>query len=477
MVKKLGTLVSEENELIHSPFHGERLFGREALTAKIKINDTWRDITLWSYSPFGIEFLKEDINVTQGQPLNLRVKLAGDETEFDSLVVNSIYDHEGTKLVGIRTFIPDKIIPQHDGEERRVHRRWSCSEDFLPTGTAPNPVRYNDYILFRVEDISSGGLKLITSMRNKLLSIGQRLECTLSFPYVGTVRADIKVKYVNTTFYKDKEFMVMGVEFVKTDPILLKSLGEYLLNFAKKVTVRSLNDEGFRIKKVSKWLDFSYVKTEEEYKEVLELRYSAYKAAKKVSNDANPKDLADEFDAKSKIIIAKYDGKIVGTIRCIFPTNELETELHTESIPRDKMFYHNINEITEASRLAIDESFRKIDIKFEILSYMILTTIQGNRRYIYTAAASDVLEFYKDMGFEDKKTSFPDPHLNNIIHHLIILDTYSACIGDNVKYKTWIKIYNRLYDFLIANKLIEPNPANFIKLKFYKAIGRFFYRA
>ncbi len=98
MVKKLGTLVNKENEFIHSPFHGELIHGREAISATIKLNGgNWQEVKLHSYSPFGLEFVNNGFNLKQGDAISVRTKLAGDQNEFNGLVVNSVNDDDGVK--------------------------------------------------------------------------------------------------------------------------------------------------------------------------------------------------------------------------------------------------------------------------------------------------------------------------------------------------------------------------------------------
>jgi len=479
MVKRLGSFVNKDREIIHSPFHGEILQGRETISAKIRVNNIssmeWKSITLHTYSPFGIEFVNTpDLNLKQGDKISLRISLASDETLFDGLVVNGAYNIGGTNIAGVRTFVREKKGDIYSGAERRAHRRWSCSDDFLPTGLAPNPIRYNDYILFRVEDISVGGLKIITSMRNKFIGIGQELECNLSLPYVGTTRADVTIQRINTTFYKEKEFMVVGVEFIKPDSKLLKTLGEYLLNFAKDATIKSLNSDGFCIKNVSKWLDFSYVKTEEEYKEVLELRYKTYKAAGKLKDNATVEDVADEFDSKASIIIAKYQGRIIGSMRCVLPTKFEEMETSTEKIENQTLLRHPVEKIIEISRLCISEEYRKNDIKSEIFAHAALTTIKNKRRYIYTAFEPSAIGAFEKIGFKKTGVKFLEDKLNDWPHEFAIQDIYGVALGKNINIKNWFKTYRNLSSYLIKNNILKPTAFNTLKLYIYEKLGALF---
>ncbi len=471
MVKKLGTLINKESEFIHSPFNGEQILGREAISATIKLNEgKWHEVKLQSYSPFGIEFINDGLNIKQGASIALKIKLAGDETEFDGLIVNSVYEESNLKLAGVKTFIKDKTSPtDYSGQDRRAHRRWNCSEDFLPTGTAPNPVRYNDYILFRVDDISSSGLKLITSMRNKFIGIGQRLECTLSLPYAGTVKASVKVKHVNTTFYRDKEFLVMGVEFIKIDPLLLRNLGEYLLNFAKDVTVKSLNKEGFKTKHISKWLDFSYVKTEEEYMSVLNLRLQTYKNAGKVPTETKAEEMASETDAWSNILIAKSDNKIIGSIAYILP-QRIEDIPMTGEVKYPEHF-PDVKNTVYVWRLCVASDFRTADVTHELVSRTIYNAVINNRRYLRACVAKNLLNFYLLLGLKQTGIKYVAAGLNNIEHEILLMDIYDIISAKNISIKYWNILYSGILDYLLATSKIELSPLDKLRIWFYRAIG------
>jgi len=479
MVKRLGSLVNKENELIHSPFHGEIIRGREAITAKVKTltSTEWKPVELHAYSPFGVEFINTpELGLKQGEKISLRISLAGDETLFDGLVVNGAYIVDGTNIAGVRTFIRDKKGEIYSGAERRVHRRWSCSDDFLPTGLAPNPIRYNDYVLFRVQNISIGGMKIITSMRNKFIGIDQELECNLSLPYVGTARADVKIKGINTTFYKEKEFMVLGVEFIKPDSKLLKTLGEYLLSFANDATVKSLNTEGFGIKNVSNWLDFSYVKTEEEYKGVLELRYKTYKPTGKLKDNATVEDMATEFDSRARIVIAKYQGKIVGSMRCGFPTGYHDTEASAEGVERQLFLKYPIEKTIEVARVCIDEDYRKNGIQGELYAHAALTAIKNNRRYIYTAFVPPIPDFVEQIGFKRTGIKFVSKNLNDSPHEMVVQDVHDVALGKSIKAKNWFKTYRNLSHHLIKNNILNPTIIDLAKLYVYEKLGQIFFR-
>ncbi len=319
--------------------------------------------------------------------------------------------------------------------------------------------------------MSSGGLKLITSMRNKFVGIGQRLECTLNLPYVGTVRTDVKVKHVNTTFYRNKQFLVMGAEFIKKDSILLRSLGDYLLNFAKEATVKSLNSEGFGLKNVSRWLDFSFVKSEEEYNQVLKLRYKTYKNIGKVSESTTVKDMADEFDSKASILVAKYNGEIIGSVAYMFPDGIGTTMMGRDVKYSDFGKLLKPTDVTEIWRFCIDNSFRKADITYDITARVVLAAIKNKRRFLFSSTTKNMLDFYKKIGFKETGVKYTNRPLKGIEHEVIIMDVYDAIIGKSVGIKYWNKLYKGSYKYLSNIDELDLSSSDYLRVWLYKNIG------
>jgi hypothetical protein len=195
-MKKLKHLEMVESDIIHSPFFPEEIRVNDGLKAKVLVAGDWKDFQVWEYSPFGLAIVAENSSAfVKNELVSIKLKFLEDELQFDSVKVSSILNKAGKVIVGFRTFRKDAV--ETAAEERRRAVRWACPQDMLPTGTAPNPLKFNDHLIFRVEDISKGGLRLITSMRNKMLYKGQFLESSISLPLIGSISITLKVVFVD----------------------------------------------------------------------------------------------------------------------------------------------------------------------------------------------------------------------------------------------------------------------------------------
>lgn len=459
---------------LHGPFQlPEDIRDGDAALAKVLLQGAWKDFRLWRYSPFGLELAFSERPVTEfqmGEELAVKVLLGADETLLRGVVVAPPQREGDLYVVGLRIFIPEAA--REPGAQRRRVNRWACPPEFLPLGVAPHPIRFNDFIRFRVSDISAGGLRLITSMRNKLTYVGQRLDATITLPMVGSVHARLIVRHIETQSVGGKEVLALGTELVGADEGLKASLAEYLLHFSHGVTLVSLAKDGFPVRSASKWLDFNYVKTPEEFREVQELRLRTQKAGA----GKTAAEMTDALDARSRILAVKHKGRVVGSLRALFhdEVDGLEIEQYVP-IPKD---FHPRGEIVEASWTCLDPDFKGADLLQLLLSHLLLTAIKTGRRHIVGWAPTAQLELFERFGYrrlKDGKT-LVTPQLPGVEQCIIELDAYKVALGQGISLQAWNALYGDVVDYLLTNSLISPNPYQLFKMNLRRALGNLFSR-
>ena len=172
-----------ESNLVHSPFYPADVRQGDPITASLRVIPGEKSTTMavWRLSPFGIELVADpNVSIPSGSEIDLTLTLGRQQSRFTGLVVTSRHRSKGRELIGIRWYqTPD--AHESGAEERRSTSRWLCGSEFLPTGVAPNPARFNDFIHFRVRDLSSTGMQLVTSLRNKFIVPGMQILINLFF--------------------------------------------------------------------------------------------------------------------------------------------------------------------------------------------------------------------------------------------------------------------------------------------------------
>ncbi|MCC7442144.1 MAG: GNAT family N-acetyltransferase [Bdellovibrionales bacterium] len=468
MAIKLNDEVPAEAARIHGAVVPLELTERDPVKARVLIGTQSRDVVVKRYSPFGIEFVNTpDTKLDKGSEVSVVVRLGDDETTFSGLVVDHLYKHRDMLLVGVRTFRP-QVTGELQGD-RRQHIRWNCSDDYIPRGRAANPLVYNDFILFWIENVSAGGLRIVTSMRNKLLGVGQRLDCTISLPLVGSVQATLVIKTIDTKAIKGKQELVLGTQFVSPGDLFKMSLAEYLLNFAENVTIGSLMRDGYPIRRASKWLDFTYVKTQEEYQSVLHLRHATYLAENKISPDKKVMDMADEFDSRAQILIAKHKGKIVGSLRAMFHDSPEQSDIGR--YVRFPAEFPKFAEIVEATRVCTHAEFRGADIMYQLMAHLLLTAIKHGRRFVVGGAAGSLVEFYAKIGFKPVGVRYRSLALDGIEHELIMMDTHEVALGRGIGIKPWNQLYGPVIDYMVENEIVVPSNIDLMRISLKRTVG------
>src|SRR5512142_2015590 len=354
---------------------------------------------VWRISPLGVELVRpaDVAGVGPGTPLEVTLHLGGCTIPFPWLRVASTGSERGRELVALAW--ADARPPGRRGDvppgEDRGATRWACDPDYLPTGIAPEAARYGDFVYFRVLDVSSTGMRLETSLRNTFLVPGLRLPATCTFPTLGPVQLALDVVHARVVQRGEKAVLSVGVRHAaRRDGRAREVLGQYLLRFGAGATVQALCAEGFRISASSRALEFGHVRTEQEYAEVLRLRRTAYVHARKLGESTKDVDMADGFDARSRILVAKHRGRVVGTMRMSFPAtptdrlaHESWVELPASLPPRDQL--------VELFKACTHPGYRGSDLFYALSRHAALTLVQSGRRWALVSATDGMAPVYE----------------------------------------------------------------------------------
>lgn len=469
-MKKEFYLDNEESILLHSPFFPEKIRENDPIKAFLLIDNNWKEYRVWAYSPFGLEIIDNNIkeNIFKiNECFDLKINFNKVEYLAEGIAVSIRYKIKDFTVVGFRLFAKNSSV---NVRENRGTMRFTCPEPFLPTGIAANPSKYNDFILFKVFDISFNGLKFFTSLRNKLLIKGLRLNATISFPYTGNNGVQLEIVYIETVMLDGNEVISVGTKFINPNKNFLTTISEYLLNFGEKITVDLLSKNGFSIKKTFKWMDFSYVKDKEDYAKVLYLRYECFGGG--AEGNLSPFDMEDVYDTKARILTVKHKDKLVGTTRILF-TDRYEDNENYNYVTYPIGLMPDPKEVVEVSRLCVDITYRKADIAYELINHLLLLTIKAGRRYMLAAAKDEEIRFYKKIGFKKLNSHFNHP-LTNYKHDLIILDIFEVITKLNISYNIWNKVYKNLMVYLLDEELIDIKEFNKIKFNIFQVISHIF---
>lgn len=419
---------------------------------------------VWRLSPVGIELICSELALAKGCSVDLKLRLGDRETDFYGLIVDEIFeDSRGQRLIFIR-FLIDSSTERADVEKRKSER-WLCSEQFYPTLVAPNPCVYNDFLFFRVKDISNGGFRLATSLRNKILIPGITLDGIVNFPMVSQTRIKIKVINSRVELENGKDILIIGVKYEDDSKTLNEIIGQYLFQFGAANSLKELEDSGFHVGHALPGVSFSCVKTKEEYKEVLDLRFRSYKASGKVEEGKTPLDMGDEYDSRSRIIIGRHKNKIVCSARLIF--NQYDDKMEQEKFVEMPSDFPRRDNVVEVMRACVDPEYRGSDLLLGLFGFMSVIVAQSKRKYVVICATDNMVGFYKKLGFEELGISYPHKDLNNKIHHILYCNFHKGLAGYNVNPIIWNIVWANSLKYVDRLNLLQVDPTSRIRIFIY----------
>jgi predicted GNAT family N-acyltransferase len=409
----------------------------DPVSAELRLADRSHRVVpsqVWRISPLGVELIRpgELPDVCVGTPLDLLLRVGQESTTFHSLPVVSTCTILGRELLGLTW--GGTLLSRRHREQRRASR-WACEGAYLPTGIAPSLARYGDHVFFRVLDISWAGMQLETSLRNKFLIPGLSFDATCSFPTQGQAHLRLQVVHARVVRRGTKEVLSVGVRYATRNPRILEVIGQYLLQFGSGTTVSELCAEGFHVPASSRALDFGAVRSAAEYAEVLRLRRLAYVHARKLSEDTKDVDMADGFDSRSRILVARHQGRAVATSRLMFPTSGAERLNHEEFLelppglpPREQ--------VVEVFKTCTHPAYRGSDLFYTFLKHIGLTIIQSGRRYALMSATDSLAPVYERFGFRRVGVTYQHPRMR-MRHHLMLLDVASVVSARRIDPISW----------------------------------------
>src|SRR5262249_45371771 len=207
--------------------------------------------------------------------------------------------------------------PERKTAERR-HTRITTRENFKPFLWVADPFHLSRIVNFQVENFNVDGLRLRTSLCNKHIIVGCRLEnCQLLLPGTGTLTVNL---VIGNAFSKDKH-LVFGCLFQSINEQALEMLAQYAIiggdNLPPYLSQRKelLRAAGLITRSLAKPCTIKVVETCQELEQILDVRFVAYKTAGKKPPDATSEMMEDEYDASAIIYCAKYGPDVIATMR------------------------------------------------------------------------------------------------------------------------------------------------------------------
>lgn len=450
MDKTLFRPHSDSFTSVHGIITPEAIRENDAIAGKIRLRtgSPLISVRLWSLSPLGIEVWGSGLeDAKNGAIVDVEITFGRQSIAYQGFIVRSpeTPSHiEHANIIGIR--FTNRDVPFLSGTERRGSSRWICSTEYDPVAIAPNPIKFNDFLYFRVKDISKSGLRAVTSLRNKFVLPGMRLDLQVSLPMTSTIALRAKVERLSLISEQGDPTLEVGFSFEKLGVQQRRAIGQYLIQFAENATLESIKEDGFFPVSLTRSVDYSYIRSNEDYLAVLDLRLRANKAIGKVPVDYSAEDMADIYDARSRIIVGKFRGKIIGTVRVTFceENQRLEHELYTP-LPQDFPRGHTV---LECSRAATDPLYRGSDLWTTLLQHIAILALIAKREWTLISTTEELVGMYLRIGFKNSGITYIHPTYPGITQHILLINVIDAVNGVGVGPLYWNIIWRDVARFV-----------------------------
>ena len=458
---------------LHGSYYPTDVYPGEAISATIRTSDNQglnvESARIWRISPLGLELIvdSDSSRLVVGQLVDIDLRLGATVTSLSGLTIIKSTNELGNEIFGVRLI--DRIPEPFDGTDRRGNPRWICGDQFVPVCVAANPARFSDFVYLRVKEISANGMRLLTSLRNKFLVKGMRLDCVASFPFISQLPLKMTIENVRLTTDGGKDFLSIGVSLVDLSRLERQIIGQYLIQFGEGVSVDDLRRHDMAPRSISSSLEFSFVRTLEDYQQVLELRLLAYRAAQKVPGHFVAADMADIYDTRSRIVIGKHKGRVIATAGLVFneyhDRMEIEESIHwPEMLPRR-------DEMVEVIRNCTHPSFRGSDLLMAMFQFIAITVMQSKRQYVVIGCTPELVTLYSRIGMERQDIDYRHRKLGDIPHTVMLGNIPKTMSGATVNPLFWNAVWAPTTKYMIDSAILNLTQSDRARMNIYRLFG------
>lgn len=347
-----------------------------------------------------------------------------------------------------------------------ANKKWTLGGIRQPLLIIQSTAFFRQQICFRVVAINVDCLEVVSEQLLPKLSFTENYTARLEFPLVGQIK--VPIQFVSQIAPDFSRFTIKIIES-SVSKKFKEYLAEYLFRFVPAADLESLRTQGLKLKSIRNLVNYGFVETSEDLAEVGVLRQMTYGKTAKVNKETQ---FTDAFDHKSKILVVRHHQRMIASVRIYYPKAKNEQLEHQQyAIDFPESFPQN-TDIAEMMRLCTHENYRKSDLLLGILEFAAIDILQQGRTYVLGCAEKKLLPLYRNLGFKDTKITYPNPTLNNIPHHVILMDIEAIGQG-KMNPIQWNLIWGETAKFGQQKHLISLSGLAALRVTFYHRIKPF----
>jgi hypothetical protein len=285
---------------------------------------------------------------------------------------------------------------------------------FTPVVIAADPFHMGLALNLRVREIGENAMLLETSLSNRHILDGTSFHSALLvLPGIGTTSVDFDVAYATA----DRQTIQVAGIFRRLSADGKKLLAQF---FTFGLSVSYEMDSDAQIRELARSLQAirqsgSAVRVENagtatDYDAILRLRLDAYRSAGILQPDVSVSDMADEYDARSIIVVTKVNGLVVGTGRLIRCIDDKDRFLFEKDIPFETLGLERRQDFLEISRLAVHPALHGTDIVTKMFQEFVRQCTLNGKTALALGRTTQ-RKSYARMGMQTVSHELPHPLL------------------------------------------------------------------
>ncbi len=426
---------------------GKRVDIREndGVTAEILHGGTFVPVRVWDLTTSGACVVtRESLNFKMGDSVQMRICFLTGQMVTSDYRICWVKDRASGQKVGLKMLADqggERPLPEAQDNMLRLTSSYPIS------GYIYNHVNYQERSIFRLVAISAGKIILDVLDREHLFFPQQTIELHFSLQtsssetLFGKIARVLQVK-------RDSVRLLIEVP----GEVLSKRLERDIINHLildPGLNMEKIRNAGFKIRNIASGFRFRFVRTQEEYEQVLKLRFAAYEAAGKLPEGATLHTVIAPLDRISRILIALHGDNVVASVAMSFPETEdviLDTEKPLKGGYQGKV--PQKTEMIEIARLCTAPEYRGGDLLLRMFEHIYRIFATSGRRYLISSTDKKLWPIYKNLGFKKVGLSYPHPYLAGMIHEVILIDLTVPVTGASIGLLRWHYLYSKMTEFM-----------------------------
>jgi predicted GNAT family N-acyltransferase len=356
-------------------------------------------------------------------------------------------------------------------QNQRIRGRARVSRPASARIIAKHPVNAADEVHFQVEDVSTDGMRLSTSLRNRFILPDMHFtSATAALGHFAEFQFDFVT--VHCSVDEPNNRLVVGVRYIDMTDYAKQTLAGFIITNQEGAAEPSLLEVSGLHNRSTSTRDivrYTIATTMQHFLDLQMMRWRAQIKNGRIDPQKTlPEHMLDSYDRRSKIVLGYVGEELVASVRltsCEAEGERFEIESFVDLEDR-----YDRGNTMEISRAWIIPELHGTDIVYGMIEFVANAFADSGRDWLVTSCKSEVLEFYAQMGFRETGYTFQHPE-NGATYHVVEIESVRAvrAVGSNPI--NWLYTYARVQEFLVSRGYERTTWFRNGRLRLYRKIA------